>query len=202
MNLLLEAERVTFQRSGANVFRPLDLKLEGGQVVVIRGDNGAGKTTLLRLLAGILAPAAGTLNMHADPVFVGHLPAVKSDLSCRENLDYERRLGASQTTIAEALILVGLAGLSARPARALSAGQKKRLGLARLLVRQAPIWLLDEPYASLDTTGCARVDALISTHVAQGGAVVLSTHQQLPALTTAVTHITVESAQHRGTADG
>ena len=202
MSLLLEAESVTFQRSGADVFRPLDLKLEGGQVFVIRGDNGAGKTTLLRLLAGILAPAAGTLSMHADPVFVGHLPAVKSDLSCRENLDYERRLGASQTTIAEALILVGLAGLSARPARALSAGQKKRLGLARLLVRQAPIWLLDEPYASLDTTGCARVDALISTHVAQGGAVVLSTHQQLPALETEVTHITVESAQHRGTADG
>lgn len=202
MSLLLEAEQVTFQRSGADVFVPLDLRLKAGQVIVIRGDNGAGKTTLLRLLAGILATSAGTLKMHADPVFVGHLPAVKSDLSCRENLDYERRLGASGTSIAEALIQVGLAGLGARPARALSAGQKKRLGLARLLVRKAPVWLLDEPYASLDTTGCARVDALLTKHAAQGGAVVLSTHQQLPALETEVTHLTVESAQHRGTVDG
>lgn len=195
---LLEAEQVTFQRSGTNVFRPLDLKLEAGQVIVIQGDNGAGKTTLLRLLAGILAPSAGTLKMHAEPVFVGHLPAVKSDLSCRENLNYERELGASQTTIAEAMIQVGLTGLGARPARALSAGQKKRLGLARLLVRNAPLWLLDEPYASLDKAGCARVDALIARHVSQGGAVALSTHQQLPSLEADIRYLQVQSAGHQG----
>ncbi|MEM7054242.1 MAG: heme ABC exporter ATP-binding protein CcmA [Pseudomonadota bacterium] len=191
---LLQAERLTFQRGGEDIFEPVSLTLAAGRVIVIRGDNGAGKTTLLRVLAGVLSPSSGCVRLNAEPIFVGHLPAVKADLSGRENLHYERQLGASQTTIAMALIQVGLAGMGARPARTLSAGQKKRLGLARLLVRNAPIWLLDEPYASLDAAGCARVDALIDAHTSQGGAVVLSTHQQLPQLDAAIDYLNVASA--------
>ena len=192
--VLLTADQVTFQRSGADIFQPVDLSLSAGQVIVIRGDNGAGKTTLLRVLAGVLSASAGSISLSGEPIFVGHLPAVKADLSARENLSYERQLGASETSTAMALMQVGLAGMGARPARTLSAGQKKRLGLARLLVRNAPIWLLDEPYASLDDAGCQRVDALIDAHTQQDGAVVLSTHQQLPQLKASVDYLTVVRA--------
>ena len=111
---------------------------------------------------------------------MGHLPAIKGDLTCRENLAYERQVGPAGLDLAEALARVGLAGLGSRPARALSAGQKRRLGLARLLVRKAPVWLLDEPYASLDDAGCNIVDGLINEHLAHDGGVVLATHQRHP----------------------
>jgi heme exporter protein A len=180
MSRLLDAEALTFERAGEPVFEPVSLTVDAGDVLALTGRNGAGKTTLLRSLAGIIRPASGVCRARADLAFLGHLPAVKHDLSCRENLAFERRLGPAAATEAEALARVGLAGLGRRPARALSAGQRRRLGLARLLVRDIPLWLLDEPYASLDDEGCVIVDTLIAERADRGGAVILATHQRFP----------------------
>lgn len=181
---LLEASAATFARAGEAVFDPVDVGLSGGRALVVRGRNGAGKTTLLRLLAGILRPSTGTVTRHAPVAFLGHHAAVKGELSCRENLDFRRRLAASASgpDTGRALARVGLAGLGLRPARSLSAGQKRRLGLAALLVAPAAVWLLDEPYASLDDDGCGLVDRLLNEHLGRDGAIVLSTHQRQPEL--------------------
>lgn len=184
MRTLLDARQATFARSGEPVFRPVDLDLGGGRAQLVRGANGSGKTTLLRLLAGILRPSSGSVARHASVAFLGHLTALKGDLSCRENLDFLRRFRATASGLDtnRALARVGLAGLGLRPTRTLSAGQKRRLGLAGLLVAPAAIWLLDEPYASLDDAGCSLVDTLLAEHLGRDGAVVLSTHQRLPEL--------------------
>jgi len=180
MTRLLSAHQVSFKRAGEPVFAPLDLSLDVGQTIVVLGPNGCGKTTLLRLLAGILRPAEGHLERVAPAAFLGHLPAVKAELNCRENLGFVQRFhGSDGVTPGQALTRVGLAGLGLRPARTLSAGQKRRLGLAGLLVARRPIWLLDEPYASLDKEGAGLVDELLDEQRQRGG-VVLSTHLRRP----------------------
>ncbi len=179
----LRASGLTAQRAGEPVFEPVDLALAAGNCLVVTGANGAGKTTLLRTLAGIMEAATGTVTRSACQ-YAGHQPAVKADLTCRENLDFHRAFGGAvygQRTDT-ALMAVGLAGLGLRPARSLSAGQKKRLALARLLVSPRPLWLLDEPYASLDDAGGQMLDNLLSGHLETGGAVVVATHQRLPVL--------------------
>lgn len=182
MRVLLRAEQASFARSGNPVFEPVDLQLGGGQLIVVRGSNGAGKTTLLRMLAGILRPASGRVERRATVSFLGHRSAVKDALSCRENLTFRRRFAPTGSGLNEtqALGRVGLAGLGLRQAHTLSAGQKRRLGLAGLLVAPTAIWLLDEPYASLDDAGCELVDELLRRHLGRDGAVILSTHQQQP----------------------
>ncbi|QOC21373.1 heme ABC exporter ATP-binding protein CcmA [Wenzhouxiangella sp. AB-CW3] len=183
MNRMLETRQASFARSGESVFAPVDLTLAAGEALIVLGPNGCGKTTLLRMLAGILRPWEGEVIRHCQPAFLGHLPAFKGDLSCRENLAFQRRFhGGEGLNENRALARAGLAGLGLRPARTLSAGQKRRLGLAGLLVAPRSLWLLDEPYASLDDAGCQLVDQLLTEHLATGGAVALSAHQRKPIL--------------------
>jgi len=198
---LLEATGLEFHRYGEAVFKPVELVLPPARAIVLTGPNGVGKTTLLRLLSGVLTPVRGRLRLKAGVAFVGHAQAVKGDLTCRENLHYEQSLGPVGLPVAEALARVGLAGLGSRPARALSAGQKKRLSLARLLVRDCPVWLLDEPYASLDDHGQERVDELITHHLNDDGSVILATHQRHPHIgDDRVTNIVLEPGSARGEA--
>ncbi len=185
---LLEARRLSFHRQDEPVFAPLDFRLHEGELALVEGDNGSGKTTLLRLLAGLLHASEGRLLWRGMPwqreacsgeiLFLGHQLGQKLELSPRENLAFAaglrgRRDGA---TADAALDEVGLAGYEDEPVRRLSAGQKKRAALARLLLLPATLWLLDEPYANLDRHGIALVNRLLEQHVAAGGAVLVSSH--------------------------
>lgn len=185
---LLEARGVAFMRHDEPVFGPLDFVVRAGEVVLVEGDNGSGKTTLLRLLAGVLHHGEGELRLHNAPlspesaageiVFLGHHLGLKFDLSPLENLRvaeglYGRRRGINPMT---ALSGVGLDGYQHEPVRRLSAGQKKRAALARLLLVPAAIWLLDEPYANLDREGIALVNRLVERHTREGGAALVTSH--------------------------
>jgi heme exporter protein A len=163
--------------------------LAGGDALVLRGPNGSGKSSLLRLLAGFLEPAAGTLAWAGAPIaddlaahrarlhHVGHADAVKAPLTVRENLAFASALsGAADDGLAEALAGFDLARLAEVPARYLSAGQRRRLALARLLAIPRPLWLLDEPGVGLDAANRARLEQAIAGHRAEGGIVVLATH--------------------------
>lgn len=185
---LLQARQLAFHRHDEPVFAPLDFTLCAGELVLVEGDNGSGKTTLLRVLAGLLHVSAGELHWRGAPwqhdavagdiLFLGHLLGQKLDLSPRENLAFATGLHGRRTglSIVDALVRVGLAGYEDEPVRRLSAGQKKRAALARLLLLPATLWLLDEPYANLDRHGIALVNQLLESHLATGGAAMVSSH--------------------------
>ncbi|AXK71741.1 heme ABC exporter ATP-binding protein CcmA [Lysobacter sp. TY2-98] len=185
---LLDATGLRFSRDDEPVFGPLDLSVDIGEALLVQGGNGAGKTTLLRVLAGLLRADAGEVRIdgrHATPAeragvigYVGHLSGLKGDLSTLENLDYLAGLQGRRAglTAEDALDLVGLAGYEDQLARQLSAGQRKRLALARLWLSPCPLWLLDEPYANLDLDGIELVNRLIRLHLDDGGASLLTTH--------------------------
>lgn len=185
---LLAARGLSFARNEQPVFGPLDFAVDAGEALLVQGDNGVGKTTLLRVLAGLLRADAGEIDLdgrHARTrersrsiAYLGHLPAHKADLTAIENLHFlcglhGRKRGQDPTNV---LGMVGLAGYDDTPARQLSAGQKKRLSLARLWLSPAPVWLLDEPYANLDLDGINLVNRLITAHLRGGGAVLVTTH--------------------------
>ncbi|GAB2653567.1 heme ABC exporter ATP-binding protein CcmA [Arenimonas aestuarii] len=185
---LLQARGLCFARNDEPVFGPLDFVLPAGEALLVLGGNGAGKTTLLRVLAGLLPADAGEVRLAGRIVdrdhlargsaYLGHLPGHKAELATLENLEFARALAGApgHLDLEQALADVGLAGYEDSPARRLSAGQNKRLGLARLRLQSAPLWLLDEPYANLDLDGIALVNRLIQAHLATGGAVLLTTH--------------------------
>ena len=180
-NRLLEAHSLRFDRRGEPVFKDISVTLEAGRLLLILGPNGSGKTTLLRCLAGVIGPIEGELERSERRAFLGHRTGLKAALSCRENLNFVRSFhGLARCCADQALARVGLAGFGLRLASTLSAGQTRRLGLASLLVSERRIWLLDEPYASLDDAGGALVDELIVEQLNGGGTVALSTHQRLP----------------------
>ena len=183
---LLECRGLGFSRNEEPIFGPLDFALSPGQALQVLGGNGSGKTTLLRVLAGLLAASTGEVRIGGEPVdqghlargcaFLGHLPGHKGELSALENLRFTAALQASLLAPEAALERVGLAGFEDNLARRLSAGQNKRLGLARLMLSPARLWLLDEPYANLDLDGIDLVNRLIAAHVGSGGGVLLTTH--------------------------
>lgn len=188
---LLEARAVTFLRHDEPVFAPQSFQLRQGELVWIEGDNGSGKTTLLRMLAGLLQIGAGELRWRGKPLqrdqcvgeilFLGHQLGLKADLSPRENLRIAAGLHGQRagTHASAALLDVGLGGYEDEPTRRLSAGQKKRAALARLLLLPATLWLLDEPYANLDRTGAELVNRVLRRHAQGGGAVLLSSHSEV-----------------------
>jgi heme exporter protein A len=185
----LIAEDLACVRVGRIVFRGLSFALHPGDALLVRGPNGSGKSSLLRLLAGFLLPAAGRLAWAGQPVadnlpayraslhYVGHANGTKGVLSVRENLAFATRIrGQAACPIEAALETFGLAGLAAGPARHLSAGQQRRLALARLLAAPCELWLLDEPAVGLDGANRARLEQAVASHRADGGMTVIATH--------------------------
>ena len=185
---LLEARGLSFCRQDEPVFAPLDFELHAGELALVEGDNGSGKTTLLRMLAGLLHVGAGELRWRGAPLqrdvmlgeilFLGHQLGLKADFSPRENLRVAASLHGCRDGASPASVLarIGLHGYEDEPARRLSAGQKKRAALARLLLLPATLWLLDEPYANLDRGGIALVNGLLEEHVGGGGAALVTSH--------------------------
>lgn len=185
---MIEADALAAFRGERLVFDDISFRVEAGGALLLLGANGAGKSTLLRLLAGLIRPAAGTLlwdggDALADPqahaerlIYIGHQDAVKPGLSVAENL----RFAARGHPVGPALDKLGLGALAALPARMLSAGQRRRLALARLALSARPLWLLDEPTLGLDDASLARLAALLAAHRAQGGLVIAATHLTLP----------------------
>ena len=188
---MLETRGLACERGGWRLFAGLGFTLAAGSLLRVRGANGSGKTTLLRTLAGLTRPAAGDVRWRGKPVdgeyrkemlFLGHAPAVKDELTVLENLEFSARLAQIESPDCEgALQRLGITRLANLPARYLSQGQRKRAALARLaLAPAAALWLLDEPFAALDEEAIAGVSALCATHLAVGGMLVLTSHQDVP----------------------
>lgn len=179
-------------RGERRLFHDLRLALAPGQFLHVHGPNGSGKTTLMRILCGLTLPEEGEVRWRGQRIakcapeyrrellYVGHANGVKRELSALENLRVARALGAHPTRapLAEVLARLQLAGLAAAPAGSLSAGQQRRLALARLLACRARLWILDEPFAALDRAGNEMLEALLDEHLAAGGLAVLSSHQR------------------------
>jgi heme exporter protein A len=185
----LSGSGVRCVRGGREVFSGLDFAASAGEALAVTGRNGTGKTSLLRLIAGLLAPAggsigleggAGELTLPEQAHFLGHRDALKPALSVLENLAFWREfLGGEAFGLAECLAAVGLDHAASLPAAFLSAGQRRRLSIARLLAARRPIWLLDEPTNALDTSGQAMFAALMGDHLARGGLIIAATHAPL-----------------------
>lgn len=185
----LVAENLVAERGGRAVLAGVSFAVASGELLAITGPNGSGKSTTLRLIAGLLRPTGGTLTL--DPAqedgiaasvhYLGHLDGLKPNLSLAENLEFWRRLwrGAG-LGIDAALDRVGLAALSDLPAGILSAGQRRRAAIARLLLDDRPIWLLDEPTTALDAAAEIILGDLIGSHLAGEGLVIAATHRSLP----------------------
>lgn len=193
---LLQVHGLGFSRNDERVFGPLDFSVAAGEALLVQGANGVGKTTLLRVLAGLLRAETGRIEFDPRdpaPAYLGHLPAFKADLSSLENLAFLCGLHGRRHThsLTEALAIVGLAGYDDALSRQLSAGQKKRLSLARLWLSPARLWLLDEPYANLDLDGIALVNRMVRAHLDDGGAALVTTHgaYAAPPVRTRVLHL-------------
>lgn len=181
-NPSLSAQNISVWRGGRLIFKGLNIDLRAGQSLVVTGPNGSGKSTLLRILAGLLRPETGTVTTSPeDSAFArysGHKNGLKGALTVRENLDFWASLySLPESEIEKTLDTLDLHKVSDMPTDILSAGWKRRVGLARMALGQAPLWILDEPYTSLDSENIARLDTVLTAHTGSGGLIVLATHQ-------------------------
>ncbi|MDH5424932.1 MAG: cytochrome c biogenesis heme-transporting ATPase CcmA [Gammaproteobacteria bacterium] len=195
----LEVRNLSCVRDDRSLFKALDFDLASGQLLLIEGDNGSGKTSLLRILCGIRLPEQGRVSWHTgaeqlkaevavhsnesyagDMVFLGHLDGNKLDLTVAENLEFSRSLAlGNDCSIAQALERVGLKHFEDLQVSNLSAGQRRRLALARVLMSGASLWILDEPFTALDQQGIEMVEQIISGHLQQGGLVIMTSHHRV-----------------------
>lgn len=175
----LEVCNLAVSRGGVAVLEGISFRLAAGQALILRGPNGIGKTTVLRTIAGLQPPLAGSITTADDEIaYAGHLDAVKSGLTVAENLTFWAQV-YGVADISPALNAMDLASLTQRPAMGLSAGQKRRLGLARLPVCGRRLWLLDEPTVSLDEASVGLFAAMLHAHLLQGGMALLASHIDL-----------------------
>lgn len=175
----LKVAGLAVARGGVAVLEGVGFTLAAGQVLILRGPNGVGKTTLLRTLAGLQPPLAGSVSVPSESLtYAAHADGIKAVLSVAENLSFWAAIyGAGD--VAQALAAMNLTALADRRAAHLSAGQKRRLGLARLLVTGRPVWLLDEPTVSLDAASVSLFAGVLRGHLAAGGSAVIATHIDL-----------------------
>ena len=186
----LSASRLTVERGGRIVFSNLSFVLDAGGSLTVTGPNGAGKSTLLRALAGLLPLSGGTISwsplsggtLSEQAHYVGHADALKGLLTVAENLAFLAAMldaGNGGMPVATALAEFGLSHVANLPVTYLSAGQKRRAALAKLLVAKRPVWLLDEPLSALDAASQALLATIMGAHLAQGGMIVAATHARL-----------------------
>lgn len=205
---MLDVINLSCVRDERTLFHRLTFSVAAGDIVQIEGPNGAGKTSLLRLLAGLSRPEAGEVRWQAQPIqqqreqwhqnllFLGHQPGVKAVLSPLENLRFYHP-DRSESQIFDALACVDLLGFEEVPVAQLSAGQQRRVALARLWLSEAALWILDEPLTAIDKAGVETLMKRFTQHAEQGGVVILTTHQDLPQSAARVRAIRLTGAESR-----
>jgi heme exporter protein A len=191
---MLSATRLECVRGDRRLFSGVSFAVEPGGLLQVEGRNGCGKTSLMRLLCGLSRPERGEIRWRGTPIcelgeeyradvlYLGHANGVKDELSAMENLLASARIGGEplgEDGAREALAALGLQGSDDLPAKSLSQGQKRRVALARLTTTRKPLWLLDEPVASLDSSAAAWFESMLATHLGRSGVVVLTTHQEI-----------------------
>ncbi|NBC47034.1 MAG: cytochrome c biogenesis heme-transporting ATPase CcmA [Gammaproteobacteria bacterium] len=206
---MLDVTDLACRRGDRQLFRSLSFQVPAQTLLHVRGRNGSGKTTLLRALCGLLRPDAGRIrwkgksirelaeDYNRDLLYFGHLNGIKADLTGLENLRIARTLDqdpVGDDAILDALARIGLEGFEDLPTRMLSQGQKKRVALTRLILSKAPLWILDEPFTALDVDAVDLLQQLIAEQVADGGSVVLTTHQEVPLTQGAIQRLTLDEA--------
>ena len=205
---MLEVRDLACVRGDHRLFRGLNFTLHAGELLHLRGSNGSGKTSLLRTVCGLMAPAEGQVLWQGKNIrsirdeffnhliYLGHLGAIKGDLTAFENLRLACQLTGlpvDEDKLLHAIAKMGLAGREDLPTKVLSAGQKRRVALARLLAHNATLWVLDEPFNALDVAAVDLLKQLIAEHVRADGMVILTTHQEVEIDTGKIRHINLDS---------